>query len=377
MIHMKVLVVHESSSFAFILQRYFPGEVTAIYFSEHVVISQVKNPKFFTKGKGFYAQIQQIKKLSKEYDVLLCFGWLAASICYLAEVKYVMYFVDAYIDPEHRIRKNVSLLKKILLDNLYKDALEYAPTVVGALPHDVKILQKYRQDAKTIFQLIDNEMFNPNVKKIELKKDKFVFLSPQRIEPDKGQHILWKAVELTKSDFVALQTNWGSGDYYNKILKVKPSKIEIIPKIKREDMPSYFMSTDATLGQVSMTGCSSIEREAALCGKPIFCYPPENFSESDPFYKGSSDPKEIAAYIDKIVLDKEFREQLALTQNAWVKKVFDNKKTIQQWKEVFEETAKKKPHRAKLKYKIIFKVLSIIENLTHRDFSSIGRNIVS
>ncbi|MGC1708989.1 MAG: hypothetical protein WA799_04210, partial [Nitrosotalea sp.] len=66
-----------------------------------------------------------------------------------------------------------------------------------------------------------------------------------------------------------------------------------------------------------------------------------------------------------------------LTQNAWVKKVFDNKKTVQQWKEVFEESVKKKPYHAKMKYKIIFKVLSIIENLTHRDFSSIGRNITS
>ncbi|MGC1709890.1 MAG: glycosyltransferase, partial [Nitrosotalea sp.] len=309
---MKVLVVHDSSSFAFILQHYFPGEVNAIYFSEHVVISQVKNPKFFTKGKGLYAQIQQIKKLSKEYDVFLCFGWLAASICYLAEVKYVMYFVDAYIDPEYRIRKNVSLLKKMLLDNLYKDTLEYAPAVVGALPHDVKILQKYRQDAKTIFQLIDNEMFNPNVKKIELKKDRFIFLSPQRIDPVKGHDILWKALRLTKSDFVVLQTDWGTGEYYEKILHTKPSMVEIIPKIKREDIPSYFISSDALLGQISPTSCGSIERESALCNKPVFCCAPESFSENDPFYKESNDPKEIAAYIDKIVLDKEFREQLAL-----------------------------------------------------------------
>jgi glycosyltransferase involved in cell wall biosynthesis len=374
---MKILVVHDSSSFAYILQNYYPDEVSAIYFSEHAVISQVKDPKFFVKGKGLYSQIQQIKQLSKEYDVFLCFGWIASSICYMAEVNYVIYFVDSYIDPQNRIRKELSSLKKNLLDELYKDTLDNASLVVAAISHDAKILQKYRPDAKIIFPLVDNKMFNPNVEIKELKLDKFIFLSPQRIDPGKGHHILWKAVELTKSDFVVLQTDWGSGEYYNEILKTKPAKIKIIPKIKRQDMPSYLASMDALLGQISMTACGSTEREAALCNKPIFCYSPENFSTDDPFYKVSNNPKEIAIYIDKIVLDKEFREQLALTQNTWVKKIFDNKQTVQQWKEVFQESVKKKPYHAKMKYKIIFKALSFIENLTHKDFSSIGRNITS
>jgi hypothetical protein len=83
--------------------------------------------------------------------------------------------------------------------------------------------------------------------------------------------------------------------------------------MKREDMPSYLVSIDALLDQISLTVCGSSEREAALCNKPVFCYSPENYSENDPFYKESNDPKDIAAYIDKIVLDKDFREQLAMT----------------------------------------------------------------
>ena len=39
--------------------------------------------------------------------------------------------------------------KKMLLDNVYKDALESASAVVAALPYDVKILKKYRPDKKT------------------------------------------------------------------------------------------------------------------------------------------------------------------------------------------------------------------------------------
>ena len=301
---MRVLVVHDSSSFAFILQKYFPGEVSAIYFTKYRTTSEVINSKFFVTGDGLYAQVEQIKKLSKDYDVFLCFGWLAASICYLAEVKYAMYFVDSYIDPEYRIRKNVSFFKKIFLDNLYKDALESASAVVAALPYDVKILKKYRSDTKTIFHLIDNNMFNSNVEKIELKKDRFVFFSPQRIDPIKGHDTLWEALRLTRSNFVVLQTDWGTGDYYEKIKRTKPSMVKLIPKIKRENISSYFISADALLGQISPTSCGSIEREAALCNKPVFCHAPESFSENDPFYKENRNPKDIAAYIDRIVTDK-------------------------------------------------------------------------
>jgi glycosyltransferase involved in cell wall biosynthesis len=377
---MKILVVNDLASSAYTLQKYYKDKVDVIYFSEHPTISQVKEPKFFVKGKGLYSQIKQIKKMSREYDVFLCFGWMAAAICYLAKVNYVIYFVDSYIDPKDRIRRKTSSFKKILLENLYKDALDNASLTVTGILHDARILQKYRSDGKIVLPFMDDEMFNPNVKTRELDQDKFIFLSPQRIDPGKEIHIIWNAVELTKSDFIVLQTDWGSGDYYNKILKTKPSKIKLIPKIKRQDMPSYLVSSDALLGQISMTCCGSSEREAALCNKPVFCYVTQNVlqnvSENDPFYRESKDPKEIAAYIDKIVLDKEFREQLALTQNSWIKRTFDNKKTITQWEKMFEEAVKKKPmYHVKIKYKLIFKILSIIENLIHRDLSSIGRNI--
>ncbi len=378
MTHLKILVVNDFANVAFTLQKYSNIQVDVIYMHKQSVLSVAKNPLFFIKGKGLHSQINQIKQLSKEYDVFLCFGWIAASICYLAEVNYMMYFVDSYIDPENRIRSKISFVKKNLLNNVYKDTLDNASIVIAGISHDAKILQKYRPDVKIIFPLIDSEMFNPDVNRRELKSDKFVFLSPQRIESDKGQHILWKAVELTKSDFIVLQTDWGSGEYYEKMLQIKPSKIEIIPRIARHDMPSYLVSIDALLGQISMTTCGSSEREAALCNKPVFCYSPENYSvdNDDPFYKESREPKDIAAYIDKMVLDKDFRENLTMSQNAWVKKTFNTNRIVQEWKEIFEQAAKMKPtYHVKTKYRIIFKMISIVENLIHRDLSSIGRNI--
>jgi|GEM_PF-2772075 len=376
MTNLKILIVNDFANVAFTLQKYLDAQVDIIYLHKHSTFSIARNPLFFVKGKGLHAQVNQIKQLSGDYDVFLCFGWIAASICYLAEVNYIMYFVDSYIDPKNRVRGKISFVKKTLLMSLYKDTLENASTVIAGIHHDTKILQKYRDDAKIIFPPVDKEIFNPDVSRRELKNDKFTFLSPQRIEFDKGHHILWKAIELTKSDFTVLQTDWGSGEYYERMLRIKPSKIQMIPKIDRHDMPSYLVSTDALLGQISMTACGSSEREAALCNKPVFCYSPENYSDNDPFYKESNDPKDIATYIDKIVLDKEFREKLATIQNAWVKKTFDTNIIIQQWKKVFTDTIKtKSPHHVKMRYKIIFKMLLIVENLIHRDLSSIGRNI--
>jgi len=372
---LKILFVHDSSSNAFLFQKFFPGHIDAIYFSSHDVISQVKNPLFFVKD-GIESQINQVKKLAKEYDVLLCYGWPAAAICYLAEVNYGMVFFDAYIDPEYRIRKKVSPIKELILQDIYKNALECATFAVAGLPHDAEILKKYRKDTKIIFQLIDEEMFHPNVKKIGLEKEKFMFFSPQRIDPDKRQHIMWDAIRLTKSDFIVLQTDWGIGEYYEKMIETKPEKVKIIPKIKRENMVNYFVSVDALLGQISKTSVGSIEREAALCNIPVFCYAPDSFSDNDPIYKESLEPEKIAKYIDKIVQDKDFREKLKKTQNEWVKKTFNNTNGIRQWNQIFENAANnKKIYKTKSYHKSLINLITFIEKILHRDVSSMARHV--
>lgn len=373
---MNILVVHDSSSFAFMFQKYIQGETTAIYFSSHeVTISQVKNPLFFVK-KGIRSQVNQIKELSKKYDAFLCVGWPAAAICYLAGVNYGMVFFDVYIDPEYRIRKKVSSIKQYVLQDIYKATLERATFTVAALPHDAEILKKYRPDAKIIFQLTDTETFNPNVKKMDLKQGKFTFFSPQRIEPWKGQLIMWDAIRLTKSDFVVLQTDWGTGEYHDKAIATKPDKVKIIPKVKHEDMPNYLISADALLGQISETSIGQTEREAALCNVPVFCYAPYSFTENEPMYRESKEPQKIAEYIDKIVADKNFRDELKRIQYDWVRKAFDNNKTLKQWQEVLENAIREKRQQGvKLHHRVIVWTVAAIERLLKRDISSMSRNI--
>lgn len=372
---LRILLVHDSSSFAFMLQKHLPADVGAIYYSSHDAISQVKDPIFFVKN-GIESQIKQIKDLTKKYDIFLCYGWPAAAICYLAEVNYGMVFFDSYIDPEDRIRKNVSAIKRFVLQDIYKSAIECATYAVSGPPH-MLILKKYRADAEIINILVDNEMFNPNVKKITLGENKFTFFSPQRIDPGKGQHILWDAVRLTESDFTVLQTDWGSGEYYEKCLATKPDKVKVIPMVKRENMSQYLASSDAILGQISDTGPGSIEREAALCGTPVFCYAPPSVSENIPIYKESKEPKDIAKYIDKIVTDKNFRDELRKKQSEWVKNAFDNKKTVKEWLNIFENANdKKRVYRVKLRHKFIIKIVTIIEKVLRKDISSMARNVV-
>lgn len=372
---LRILLVHDSASFAFILQKNFPGHVDTIYFSAHEVISQVKNPLFFVRN-GIASQINQIKDLAKRYDIFLCYGWPAAAICYLAGVNYGMVFFDSYIDPEYRIRKKVSRIKELILQDIYKEVIKKATFTVAGLPSDGEILKKYRTDVKIIFQLIDKDMFHPNVEKIDLKQEKFTFFSPQRIDPGKGHLIMWDAIRLTKSDFVVLQTDWGSGEYYEKVIATKPDKVKIIPKVKRENMANYFVSVDALLGQISPSSVGSIERESALCNTPAFCYAPDSFSENDPMYKESREPSEIAKYVDRIVTDKNFRDELREKQHKWVIDVFDNEKTIKQWKQVFEEAINKKTnYTTKFRHRVIIKMITMLEKILQKDISSMARNV--
>jgi glycosyltransferase involved in cell wall biosynthesis len=332
---LRVLVVNDYSSGAFLFQKYLKSKVNVIYFNSETVISTTKDPLYFEK-KDLSYQVNKIRELSKEFDVFVCFGWIAAAICYLANVKYIMYFVDSYIAPADRIRKQMFFAKAKIVSDLFAEAVKYASKVVTAIPRDVTELRKYHHDVSLVLPMVDPQMFSPTVQKINLGESKFTFLSPQRIDKTKNHDVLWESVGLTKSDFIVHQTDWGAGQHYDEVLSKKPNKVKLIPKIRRDLLPSYYVSADALLGQISFTTCGSIEREAAMCGLPIFCYAADNFTSSDPFYKGRLEPTEIAAYIDKIVEDKNFRNELAATQHRWMNENFDNNKIAQFWEEILE-----------------------------------------
>jgi glycosyltransferase involved in cell wall biosynthesis len=252
-----------------------------------------------------------------------------------------MYIVDSFIDPEYRVWKKYSFVKKKFFDLLLKDSFKNADMVVTGSPNDANIVRKYRKDVKSIFQMVDYDTFTENIPKKQKNEKSFIFFSPQRFDPTKGHEILFKAIELAKSDFIVHQTDWGEGDYYEKMMKNKPTKVKIIPKIDRSEMPMHYNSSDALLGQVSYSVCGGTEREAIVCGLPVFCYVSYEYTENDPFCK-SKEPTVIAEYLDKIVEDKGFRTNLKEKQLEWTKKTFDSKRIASEWNEVLHNVIENK-----------------------------------
>lgn len=350
---LKILVVNDFASVGSLLQKYLSHKVDVIYFQKDQVITLANDPLFFERD-DISSCVNRIKNLSKEYDVFITLGWFAAAVCYLAGVKYIMYFVDSFIDPKYRLWKKFSFLKRIFFNELFKDVLSNADQVVTCIKKDFDLVKKYRSKVIIIFPFIDIETFNPNNKKIVLGKYPFIFFSPQRIDPNKGHEIVFDAINHTKSDFIVLQTNWGFGEYYENMIKKIPKKVKIIPKISRDEMTSYYVSSNALLGQVSYSGCSSIEREAIACGIPVFCYESYEYTNNDPFFK-SKDPKIIAEYIDKLVENEGFRLEVTNNQNIWLKKTFEPKKLSSQWDSLLMEMNDKN-HKYKTKMLYLFLV---------------------
>ena len=55
---------------------------------------------------------------------------------------------------------------------------------------------------------VNKEIFKPELKPLEIKKEKFTFFSPQRMGRPKGTDLIWKALPLCKSDFEIIQVDW-------------------------------------------------------------------------------------------------------------------------------------------------------------------------
>ena len=105
-----------------------------------------------------------------------------------------------------------------------------------------------------------------------------------------------------------------------------------------------------------------IEREAALCKKPVICYTdPEkttiinNIEIIPPFLPKTKEPSELAELIDNIVDSETFRKQIAHDEYEFVNKLSNPKNVIKEWEKIFFNLKILNPtiHR---KEKIFFKI---------------------
>ncbi len=329
-----------------------------------------KNPRYL-KNVNFGLQRKEFDDIKENYDVVICFGWDSALICYLANVDYIPYINDYFIGPRDRIFKDLSGLRRWFRNKLYDDILVSANTIVSGSRYYTERLRDYRNDhIEEIVNPIDFERYNTKpVSKPHIKKEKFTFLTPARIEPWKGTDILMSAIKETSTDFEVHLVDWSGIDksYYTKIVENLPKKVKLIPKINPQEIVNYYKSVDAVMGDIEEAYAPAIEKEAIACGVPVFHSDELGYTDNDPFYKGARDPKSIAQYIDRMVRDDKFRQELQRKQYEWLHQIINYQNQLQQWNRVFNMIKSKKRRKAKTIYHKIYEMTFLLRKLKNRD----------
>lgn len=352
---LKILAIGDSTSNIYLMKKF------AKNIEIHLIDFPKKGVDKTTTGKDgieyfdsllISKQVEKIKEIKDGYDLCIAVPWAGARIAYLAGINYIMYFVGGDITnpPFSKENKNYNSFERYF----YKKILDNAVACIAPMDEYYTPLKKYRKDAIRLDRMfVDTEIFNEKTQPINLKKEKFTFLSAQRFGLEKGMDKIWKAIELCKSDFELLQVKWFIEDttieefnelssINKKLIDKRPDKIRFIPLIKREELGKYFAGADAVMGQMRAGIQGGIEREAAFCKKPVICYTDPkkpNIIDGEkiipPFLPISNEPQEIAKIIDMIVESKQFRDDLAEKEYEYIKKISDPELVSKDWENIF------------------------------------------
>ena len=200
---------------------------------------------------------------------------------------------------------------------------------------------------------IDLTLFNDNSELHLKKNEKFTFFCPQRMGIPKGTDILWKALQFCKSDFQILQVDWrdtGTDEENSTSLRLRenlPSQVKLIPMIKRKDIPGYYHSCDAVIGNLRIGSFEYVELEAIMCKKPVISFTDKKIKicvdgkeMESPFIPNTNDPKDIAEVIDNFVVSDQFRQNIFKKEYNFVQNISDPKKAGEWWDSLFEKMIK-------------------------------------
>jgi len=355
-----------------------------------LAIGDTANNVRFFESYLISEQVKKINQIKSNYDLCFVSSWEGARVAFLANINYVFFFVgqDVYQQPFIKNATPRYLKKPIHTKNFFerwflRQVLNSAIACVtyGGKNHLEK-LQKFHPNVYRMDMIPVDEIFLKKHMPINKKKEKFTFLSPQRQGLEKGMDVIWKAVELAKSDFVMLQMDWfdrrtpEEEELANNFIKNKPKKIKIIPMVKWEEIPNYYVWADVVMGQMRFLH-GGIEREAVLCGTPVLNYNDENHTyliDNEEcvagFLPNSKGPKELAKTIDKIIEDEKFRNELYKQELEFVTKLTDPEIIGVTWDKIFDETNEKSNsiHRkdSLIKLKVLNSLSKVMENLIYK-----------
>lgn len=394
---LKVLAIGDSTENMYMMKKFSKNvDIHLIDFPRkgvNLTTKRTKDIEYFD-SLLISKQVQKIEEIKDEYDLCLAMPWSGARIAYLAGLNYIMYFVgsDITVPPFIKGAKNEYDLNpthnyNFLERKFYLEIFKRATLCVTTTGQYFKELKKYRNDAERIDRIfVDTELFNKDVKSLNIKKNKFTILSPQRVGLEKGTPIIWEALEKCKTDFELWQTSWfiekttvenlkQLTGINKKLVDEAPKQVKFIPLIKKNELGGYIATADAIMGQMRGGGQGAIEREAAYCLKPVINYTDTKFPTVidgkkiiPPFLPQSNNPEEIAKIIDKVVEDKIFREKLAKREYEYVKEISDPIKVSDDWEMIFEKAFKMTPK--------ISRNLSISEKILKRIFFRLEKKYI-
>lgn len=327
----------------------------------------VDSDKEFFQSYNVRKNLKKLNKIKNQYDLCVTTSWAASALAYLAGLNYIIYFIGTDIrEPPFAKEIETFYCKKKLSEynfferNFFKKVFDEAIGHVTSFEEKFSNLEKYSKNPIRIDNIsLDSSKFNLDVKPINLAKKKFTFFSPSRIDLVKGSDILWKAIDLTKEDFVILQVNWFGknsveNDSKNEIFSKKPKKLEYIPLINREDIAKYYSFADAIISSIGLDYPEGVAIEGTLCGKPVISYSNRNTKYLldqkemiSPFLPNSKNPCDLASLMDHIVSSKDFRMELAKKENEFIQALTNFDETGKRWDDLFEEFNKKYPKISK------------------------------
>lgn len=377
----KILAIGDLANNAVILKKFVKkSNIDIINFRWDTAskFTDIKEDVEFFDSLKIKDQLKKILEIKDNYDLVLVQSWSGARLAYLANLNYIIYFVGSALRVPPFIKNpKLEYLKEPLPSlnyferKFHKKILDDAVACVANADDLFKQLKKFR--TKEIHQIgipVDTTIFNKNTKPIERKKEKFTFLSPQRIGLAKGYDIIWDALKLCKSDFEVLQVEWFLGQRTKEekeinanLVKNMPSQVKLIPIIKKGEIANYYAFADAVIGQMKNGLGAAVEREAVYCKKPVVQYadPKIKFEvdgdyTNSTFLPHSNNPKDVADVIDNIVLSKEFREKLVNEEYNFVKKIADPEIIAEKWDNLFTKLKKKIKTNHKDSSKVIIKL---------------------
>tara|TARA_B100001750_G_scaffold47461_1_gene35667 strand:+ start:4811 stop:6016 length:1206 start_codon:yes stop_codon:yes gene_type:complete len=386
MLSLKVLAIGDIGNILQTLRKYTKAEI-------HII-------NFFKDGAGNFTyandietfenykvkdHLRKINEISENYDVCITMG-TGERIAYLADLNYSTFYVGRDIDAPRFIKNSkeewfdeplhkLNFLERFFYKKCFDNA-NFHLAYTWVFEH----LKKYTKNGiKLDMMPIDPTVFKTNITPLEKPKTKFVFFSPQRMGKPKGTDIIWKALPMCKSDFEILQVEWFDVStneeiiIKNELIKTKPKQVTFIPMIKRENMAQYYNFSDAIMGNMRIGTYALVELEGIFCKKPVLQYTNPNMKIFagkkeliSPILPTSNKPEDIAKIIDKIVDDKNFRDELFEKEYSFAKQISDPNFVAQWWDDFFLEIHEKYPKIKKNSSKFRIKLRLILFLLGNR-----------